>query len=55
MRKIWLTMLVILMTAAAARADMPQVVWVGGGAQTSNEDRPGYTADTMISLGSYGR
>ncbi len=54
MRKIWLTMLVILMTAAAARADMPQVVWVGGGAQTSNEDRPGYTADTMISLGSYG-
>jgi hypothetical protein len=53
MKKICLTMLVILVMAPAVRADMPQVVWVGGGAQVSNEDRPGYTADTMISLGSY--
>jgi len=54
MRKIWLTISVILAMASAVQADMPQVVWMGGGARVSNEDRPGYTADTMISLGSYG-
>jgi len=53
MRKIWMTMLAILMMSAPCWADMPQVVWVGGGAQASDEDRPGYWADTMISLGSY--
>jgi len=53
MRKVCLIMLVILAMAPAVYADMPQVVWVGGGAQASDEDRPGYTADTMISLGSY--
>ena len=53
MRKLLLTTLVILAMATLAFADMPQVVWVGGGAQVSSEDRPAYIADTMISLGSY--
>jgi hypothetical protein len=44
---------VFLLTSSVAMATDPQVVWVGGGAQVSNDDRPGYMADTMISLGSY--
>lgn len=52
MRKFWLTVFLVMMSTAAL-ADMPQVVWIGGAMQVSGEDTPGYSADTMVSLGSY--
>lgn len=39
--------------ATTCLAASPQVVWVGGGAQVSSQDRPAVVAETMISLGSY--
>jgi len=45
-----LTLIVCLFSTAIFAAG-PEVIWVGGGMKVSDEAKPGYTAETFISLG----